>query len=306
MPASPALPSDRPLRRHGVLAAGPGFPDALPATFLRTVARLGPAFPLEALGWIGDDDAGQALADELCRYKIDTIQLRPAPAGETAARLGPADFDLSASNAKILHLGRPLQLAGLDAPARTGGTGWSALGLQARAAGIRVSLAVADGPPAALRAIVTPLLPLLTYLVLDAGAAATLTGETLRSAPGLSVAGVEKAAGRLIAAGVSRWVIIHAPRAVFALNPSGFAVWQPTVELPARQAETPAFADAFAAGIFFAVHDHWPMDEALKIGVAAAAAHVLNDGRVPPLKETVALAQQTGFHPAITRGQGFI
>ena len=100
--------------------------------------RLDPAFPVEAMGVVGDDDLGRFLFAECDAHGVEHGGLRALPGGATmsvdafnvrdsgrrthfyhqgvAAAMTPDDFDFSSTKARILHLGLPGAHAAMDRP----------------------------------------------------------------------------------------------------------------------------------------------------------------------------------------------
>src|ERR1051325_10437642 len=55
-----------------------------PYNVLKNLARLGATFPLEAVGLVGDDEAGRFIRDDCVRHRVDTAQLRVSPTAPTS------------------------------------------------------------------------------------------------------------------------------------------------------------------------------------------------------------------------------
>src|SRR5262249_17588048 len=55
-----------------------------PYNVLKDLSRLGAPFPLEAIGLIGDDEAGRFIRDDCGRHRIDTTQLRTSRMSPTS------------------------------------------------------------------------------------------------------------------------------------------------------------------------------------------------------------------------------
>lgn len=320
-PGSTSSPASAPKRR-GFLVGGVWGSDGKarrPAggayVAAKTMQRLGAAFPIGAIGLIGDDAPGTAILADCKQHGIDPAQLRAqselpttssalAPHQGASGRLDLEHFDFANTQAKTLHLASPLQLPRLDAPNTSGQPRWRTLLQSARAAGLRVSLALASGTAGPVAPTVRPLLPQLDYLFLNLGELEALVSTALRTGSTLDVAATEQAARGLLQTGVARWVVVESTRAVFACNPDGFEVWQPHVAAPHKKPVYPAdVIHLLAGGVLLAVHDHWPMDEALKVGVAAVAANIAADGvgSLPDLNECVRQAREHGHHAPIKR-----
>src|SRR5215212_6622960 len=113
-----------------------------PYNVLKNLARLGATFPLEAVGRIGDDEAGRFIRGDCARHRIDATRLLNSSRAPTSytdvmtesgtgrrtffhcrganADLAASDFDFTHTNARIFHLGYLLLLDALDAPTASG------------------------------------------------------------------------------------------------------------------------------------------------------------------------------------------
>ena len=105
--------------------------------------RLDPAFPVEAMGVVGDDDLGRFLVGECEARGVACDGLKALPGGATmsvdainvldsgrrthffhagvAAAMSPDHFDFSSTEARILHLGLPGAHAAMDVPLAAAG-----------------------------------------------------------------------------------------------------------------------------------------------------------------------------------------
>lgn len=287
-----------------------------PYNVLKDLARLGATFPLEAVGLVGDDEAGRFIRDDCVRHRIDAAQLRTSPDLPTSytdvmteqgngrrtffhcrganAHLAPEHFDFSRSRARIFHLGYLLLLDRLDqfeSDAAGGEPRTAAVDVlkAARAAGMKTSADVVSEHSDRFPRIVRPALPFLDYLFVNEYEAARVTGiETTRGGE-IDRAAIVQAAAALIGAGVGEWVFVHFPAAVLACSARGEKIWQPSVQVPASHIQGAAGAgDALAAGILFGLHEGWPMAHALQLGVAAAAASLAH----PTCSEGVGTADE--------------
>lgn len=293
-----------------------------PYNLLKNLARLGAKFPLEAVGLVGDDEAGKFVRDDCAAHGIDATRLltsKKAPTSYTDvmtdqstgrrtffhcrganAELAPAHFDFTRSGAKIFHLGYLLLLDGLD-ELRADGTPAAVDVLRAAtAAGMKTSADVVSEASDRFAKIVRPLLPHLDYLFVNefeitqvTGIATTIDGKIDRVA-------IERAAAELIKSGVREWVVVHFPAAVFAANANGEKYWQPSVRMPASEIKGAAGAgDALATGVIYGLHEGWPMAESLRTGVCAAAASLMHptcSEGVVSKAECFALAEKFGYN----------
>ena len=260
--------------------------------------RLGAPFPVSLMGMVGDDANGAYVRAECVRLGIDDAAVRTLPGGATSftdvmverdggrrtffhhigaqARFETDDVDIAASDARILHAGAPGLFERIDATRPDGDTGWSALLRRAQAAGIHTNLEMATLAPARNLAVVGPCLPHLDSIVVNELEAGALTGiDAPAGDPDEPVAwdALEAMATGLVSRGIRQLAVVHVPGGALAAAPGGRTWRQGSVRVP-RDAvrSTTGAGDALAAGILLGIHEGWPVEASLRLGVAAAAA----------------------------------
>jgi sugar/nucleoside kinase (ribokinase family) len=184
----------------------------------------------------------------------------------------PDDFDFSASQCRIVHMGLPGLHAKLDAPWANDVSGWVTILKKARAAGLKPNVELVSVEPDRIRAVALPMLPYLDTLIIndfEAGAIAEI--ETV-------VDGVADAVACRVAAEVlmQRFPLslcaIHFPAGGIVLARNGDVVEQQSVNVPRGEIiGTNGAGDSFAAGILFGHHEGWPIAQSLKLAHASAA-----------------------------------
>jgi sugar/nucleoside kinase (ribokinase family) len=292
-----------------------------PYNLLKNLSRLGATFPLEAVGLVGDDAEGKFIRDDCARHRIDVTGLRTSTRVPTSytdvmteqatgrrtffhcrganAELAPAHFDFSRTRARIFHLGYLLLLDALDAPG-VDGTAATAVFRAARAAGLKTSADVVSEHSDRFAKIVRPVLPELDYLFLNEFEIAQITGVQTVVNGAIDQAAIATAAQQLIRGGVREWVLVHFPAAVLACGAKGELIWQPSLRVPPSFIAGAAGAgDAFASGVMLGLHEGEPMQDALRLGVCAAAAslaHPTCSEGVGSRAECLALAARFGFN----------
>jgi sugar/nucleoside kinase (ribokinase family) len=267
-----------------------------PYNLLKDLARLGGSIPLAAIGLVGNDADGERILDDCRRHGIDTAQLRRTAEAPTSysdvmtdaatgrrtffharganALLGPEHFDFSATPARIFHLGYLLLLDRLDRLVN----GWPCVGdvlRRASAAGLLTSIDCVSENSDRFQAVVRPVLPGVDVLFANDFETEKITGAALRSPADGSIRRpeVEAAARALADLGVRRWVVLHFPEGAYAVDPAGRGHWQPSLHVPPEAVRGTAGAgDAFASGVLHGLHEEWPIDRALRLGVCAAAS----------------------------------
>ena len=292
-----------------------------PYNVLIDLARLQAPFPLEAVGLVGDDVAGESIRADCCAHGIDTRQLhhsKQAPTSYTDvmtvqstgrrtffhlrganAFLDAPHFDFTQSRARIFHLGYLLVLDRLDQPDPEHGTVAASLLARAQTAGFKTSLDLVSEDSDRFTQIVRPALRHCDYCVLNEFEAERTTGIEIVRGGGIDLGEARKAARELLKAGVREWAVIHFPAGAIAVGAGGRELAQGSVNLPQDQiAGTVGAGDAFAAGVLLGLHEEVSMEMALKYGVCAAAASLTDltsSGGLKPLSDCLKYGERFGF-----------
>ena len=75
------------------------------------------------------------------------------------------------------------------------------------------------------------------------------------------------------ALGVSRWAVIHAPEGGFGMDETGAYIQRGSLILPAESIVGSVGAgDAFCAGVLLGAERGWSIEQAIDLGIAAAAS----------------------------------
>jgi sugar/nucleoside kinase (ribokinase family) len=292
-----------------------------PYNLLVDLARLQAPFPLEAVGLVGEDEAGEFIRADCRAHGIDTHQLHSCKGAPTSytdvmtvqstgrrtffhqrgtnAFLDATHFDFSQSRARIFHLGYLLLLDRFDQPDPQHGTAAAALLARARAAGFKTSVDVVSENSDRFAAIVRPALRHCDYCVLNEFEAERTTGIAIAHGSEVDLAAAREAARELLKGGVGEWVVIHFPAGAIAAGANGQELAQGSVKLPqTRIAGTVGAGDAFAAGVLLGLHQQTPMEMALRYGVCVAAASLTDatsSAGVNPLTECLRYGEEFGF-----------
>ena len=185
-------------------------------------------------------------------------------------------------------------------------TGWSALLRRAQAAGIHTNLEMATLAPARNLVVVGPCLAHLDSIVVNELEAGALTGiDAPAGDPDGPVAwdALEAMATGLVSRGIRRLAVVHVPGGAVATAPGGRTWRQGSVRVP-REAvrSTTGAGDALSAGILFGIHEGWPVEASLRLGVAAAAACIrsahTSDG-ITNADACLAAAERDGYRPTV-------
>lgn len=292
-----------------------------PYNVLVDLAMMGVPFPLEAAGLVGDDEDGRSIFADCKRLGIGTRQLQETTAAPTSytdvmtvqangrrtffharganALLDAQHFDFSKTHARIFHLGYLLLLDRLDEVSATHGTVAAEVFARAQAAGMKTSMDVVSEDSDRFAKIVLPALPHIDVCIMNEFEAGRVTGRKIRVGPELDRKALRAAMGALLDAGVRERVVVHFPEGGCALGRDGAWHEHGSVRLPDGYIKGAAGAgDAFTAGVLLGWHEAKPVEEALRLGVCAAAANLSDEtctGGLKPLADCLAIGEKYGF-----------
>jgi len=295
-----------------------GCPGHNMATALK---RLGATFPIEAIGLIGDDDEGRQLEAICDEHGIDRRQLEKRagiataytdvmiskPTGKRTFFYGPGahalqtpdGFDFSRTSARIVHLGLPGLHDILDAPWKGDPSGWVTILKSAQAHGLKTNVELVSIEPERIRAHATPMLAFLdTFIVNDLEAGAVAGLETVKDGT-TDIAACRQSAARILERSALSLVAIHFPGGAIVQTRDGRTADHPSVNVPQSVVVSSNGAgDSFAAGLLFGIHEGWPLERAVKLAHASAAASlrsVETTGSVVSRQECLQLAEGWGW-----------
>lgn len=292
-----------------------------PFNLLVDLALMEAAFPLAAVGLVGEDENGRWI-QKLCGERgIDTASLQTTATAPTSytdvmtvqgtgrrtffharganAKLSSAHFDFSRTSARIFHLGYLLLLDGLDSEHPTHGTVAAEVLSRAQEAGLKTSIDLVSEDSDRFQKVVTPALRYVDYCIMNEFEAERVTQRKIRTEGGLDRTALKEAMGELLAAGVRERVVVHFPEGSCALGHDGILHEHGSVRLPADYIKGAAGAgDAFTAGVLLGWHEGKPMEESLRYGVCAAAANLSNETCTDGLRslaDCLAIGERYGF-----------
>ncbi|HEE0107094.1 TPA: carbohydrate kinase family protein [Citrobacter gillenii] len=273
-----------------------------PLNVLLTLAKMHTGLPLQAVGLIGQDSDGDYIMAMLEQYHVNRqhvqrttsaptsmSQVMTDPSGQRTFFHSPGAnrlLDLPAfeqldSTMKIFHLGYLLLLDSLDSldkPDDTFGTRSARLLAQMRDNGFETSLDLVSrkGDPR-YQPLVMPALRHLDYLVINELEAGEFSGLAIRQPNGeLHIPHIASAARKLLDAGVRQRVVIHCPEGAWGETPDRAGAWIPSQLLAQEEIVGSVGAgDAFCAGFLYGCHEHWPLEESIRLAHACARASLL-------------------------------
>ena len=284
------------------------------------IKKLDPRMPVQAIGLLGNDAAGDFLFTQATSLNIDTQQLhRTSQSGtsftdvlsviETGRRtffhfpgcndlISPEHFNFTQSNSKWLHLGLPGVHKILDSPWQSDANGWVTVLKNAQAAGLKTNIEMVSISAERNRAILLPCLPYLDCLIVndhEIGSLARL--PTLRD--GVSCQDTCLQAAHIVLEkgmqqGGMQLVVVHFPTGAICVTAQGEELIVRSHSVDAQTIVSAVGAgDAFAAGMLYALHEDWSLTDALNLAHATAAASLRSAttvGAVEDVDTVLALA----------------
>jgi len=288
---------------------------------LKDLSKLGAPFPLYGIGLIGDDEAGRSILEDCRNLGINTRGLQIDRSANTSytdvmlvkktgrrtffhhrganAFLDITHFNFAANPTRILHLGYLLLLDQLDEFIETNKTRAAIVLGNAKENGMLTSVDLVSESRDRFKKIVAPSLPFIDFLFLNEYEASKLTGVDLIT-PKATRTAFEMVLKKILSGGVLQWAILHFPEGAIAGNRNGQILYQESVDMPPSNIiGTTGAGDAFAAGVLYGIHEGWPMEKCLELGVCSAAAsltHASCSEGVRSMKECLELGVKYGFN----------
>jgi sugar/nucleoside kinase (ribokinase family) len=261
------------------------------------LARMKAPFPLFGIGYVGNDEDGRYLIEEAKELKVDFSGIRVSLETPTAftdvmtvqstgrrtffhargANALLSEEDIDPGNCKIMHLAYLLLLDRIDPVA-------AEVLKRVRSTGVKTSVDLVSAEKARFVEVVIPVLDYVDYLILNEIEAGECTGQIIRRPDGsYDKDALSEAAHQLWRYNL---VVIHLPEGALALTKDE-ELWVPSRPV-SKIVSTVGAGDAFCAGMLYALHEDWPINQALDIAHAAAAAclgHETTTDGLRPLNE---------------------
>jgi sugar/nucleoside kinase (ribokinase family) len=259
------------------------------------VAKFDLDIPLEAVGFVGDDDDGRRILD-LCQelgadtshLEVDDIQPTSYTEVMTVESTGNRTFFHSrgANNlvtadtvpytelvSRIAHVGYLLLSDGMDAPNEEYGSEAAEILHNLQQVGIKTSVDTVSENSDRFLKLIPPALKYTDYVILNEFEAGHTTGHSILKDNTLDVSALKESAKQLMGLGESELVVIHMAIGAYAITQDGKELFQPSLDLPEDYIQGGAGAgDAFCAGVLVGLHEGWELEDGLRFGTAAAAA----------------------------------
>jgi len=277
------------------------------------LAKIDSSIPLEAIGKIGDDEAGNYVLMELQKHGISTGGITAATNTPTAfsdvmsvestgertffhhrganATFCPADVKLQALRCKMLHMGYILLLDQFDMPDAEYGTVMARFLKSVQAEGIRTSIDVVSDSSGRFAECVIPALRYTDNAIMNEIECCGVTGLPSRNASGdLLHHNIRLSMEQMMEHGVGERIIVHCPEAGFILHRDGAFTAVPSLQLPKGFIKGSVGAgDAFCAGCLWGIYHGLSDAEILTFASGAAAFSLTAEDSVSGMKPQAAI-----------------
>lgn len=273
-------------------------------------AKLDPSLNIIALGQVGNDENGKLIINTFNQYKnIDTQFIKKE--GITSftavmndkqskqrtffqfkganANFSPDDINITKlkdENVKIFHIGYLMLLDKFDKHDELYGTKLSAILDKAQKQGIETSIDVVSSSNGDFKNIVCPALKYTDYCIINEYEAEQITGFKLKENGSFLENNMQQALNKLKILGVKKWIVIHAPEKVYALdciNNSFVVINCLKLDNSYIKGSTGA-GDALCTGILYGAYKNKSLEQSIEIGIASAVASLSEVGATEGLK----------------------
>lgn len=291
-----------------------------PYNVLKDLSFLGAPFPLYAAGLVGDDEKGRFIIDDIKARGVDVSNLNMTSSAPTSftdvmtvattgrrtffhnrganAYFGEADLNLNVK-AKIFHMAYLLLLDEMDEIDPKGRSIASHIFEKAQNLGFKTSTDIVSEASERFKKLVPSSLPYTNYLFVNEYEASKLTDFNITSDGKVDISKAHVVVEKIIDLGVQDYVILHFPEAVVACDRDKKKTILPSINIPSKMIRGSAGAgDAFAAGALLGLHENWPIDECLKLGICAGAASLFDEScseGVKSVNEVLQLEERFGL-----------
>ena len=281
------------------------------------LAKMESGLPLYAGGCIGDDDNGKYVLREIEKHHIDSKYMITIPGEYTSytdvmsdktactrtffhyrganAHLDICHLETMDTDARIFHLGYLLLLDKLDASDDEYGVRAARALDMLQKKGYKTSVDVVSEESDRFAKIILPCLPYIDYLIINEIEAAKCSGLPIRMPDGsFDMDNLKATAEFILNKGVGGQVTIHFPEGGFTIKKNGEQAFVPSFKTEAKNiVSTVGAGDAFCAGMLYAIHEEYSIEDALRFANASANFNLSN-------------ATSTGGAPTLQQIQDFL
>jgi sugar/nucleoside kinase (ribokinase family) len=278
-------------------------PGGGPANVLFDIAAMETNIPLYAAGLLGNDGAGDYLANVIKEHGVDDRYMKRVD-GHTSvtevmsgegkrtffhcrgvnAQLGFEELKDIDVPAKMFYLAYLLLLDKMDSPDPEYGTVAVKVLTHMRNKGYKTVVDFVSEAPEKFRKIVLPALPVIDILIVNEVETTNCSGIQLRKDDGsLDYANLPAAVDFLFSAGVHETVVIHFPEGAAGRTKDGKFIYTPSCDITKEEfVGSNGAGDAFCAGVAIGLTYDKTLAEAVEIGTTLAASVIVSSENVCP------------------------
>lgn len=282
------------------------------------IRKLDPAMPVEGIGLVGDDPDGEFVLERARQGGVDSTQLHRTRDADTSYTdvmtvagsgkrtffhhpgtsdlLTPDHFDFTSTSGRILHLGLLGIHRRMDGPWGDDANGWVTVLRRAKAAGLATNLELVSIEAERIRHVALPCLAHVDTLIVNDHEIGSLASVATLVDGRAQPDRCREAALTMLDEGAVQLVAVHYPEGAICVTRDGATFEQPSVDVPAGQiGSTVGAGDAFAAGMLYALHEDWPVVNALELAHATAAMSLRSPTTVGSVADVDTCLAEAGF-----------
>jgi len=261
------------------------------------LAKIDRSIPISVVGCVGDDDDGRFLTGVMQQNGVNTNMVTVTDKASTAfsdvmslpngertfftyrganALFSPENVNIEQLKCKLLHIGYILLLDKFDECDDEYGTVMARFLHDVKEHGIKTSIDVVSNSDADYAAKIIPALKYADYVIINEIECCGIWGFSPRFEDGrLDVDTIRLAMEKMIAAGVSQKVIIHAKEAGFCLSANGEFTKIGSLDVDNSLFKGSVGAgDAFCAGCLYGIYNGYSDMEILEFASGAALCNL--------------------------------
>lgn len=261
------------------------------------LAKIDRSIPISVVGCVGDDDDGRFLTSVMQKNGVNTNMVTVTDKATTAfsdvmsmpngertffayrganALFSPENVSIEQLKCKLLHIGYILLLDKFDEFDDEYGTVMARFLHDVKERGIKTSIDVVSNSNCDYGAKIIPALKYADYVIINEIECCSIWGVSPRLADGrLDVDTIRNAMERMIDAGVSQKVIIHAKEAGFCLSVNGEFTKIGSLDVDNSLFKGSVGAgDAFCAGCLYGIYNGYSDMEILEFASGAALCNL--------------------------------
>ncbi len=192
---------------------------------------------------------------------------------EASDKFGMDYINWDTVDAKIFQLEYLLLMKKVDSPDEEYGTHGARILAEAKKRGMITSIDVVSEQSDRAKNIVKAALKYTDICCINESEAEAVTGITLTKDGEIVPEKVFEAIDEIKKLGVSKWIVVHAPKFGFGLDcETGETITVPSLNLPKGYIKGSTGAgDAYCSGILYSAHEDKTLEEAMKFARASAA-----------------------------------